>query len=118
MWAIGCVFFTVLAGYAPFDEDGIYPTLFRIFKTCGTPQQNELMGPPKLYSELDRLCPNLITMIGSFPQWPPMVLSQIFGATVSECAIDLLTLLLQVEPSARISASDALAHPFFKQYVL
>ena len=44
MWAVGCVMFTLLAGYAPFDEGGVLPTLFRIFKTFGTPSHLDLIG--------------------------------------------------------------------------
>jgi hypothetical protein len=53
MWAVGCIMFTVLTGYAPFVEDGVLPTLFRIFKTCGTPTHLDLIGQNTAQSELD-----------------------------------------------------------------
>ena len=34
----------------------------------------------------------------------------------NEEAIDLLTQMMQLEPSKRISVKSALAHPFFKEY--
>jgi len=113
MWAIGCVMFTILAGYAPFDEDGVLPTLFRIFKTFGTPTHLELIGQDSSFSELAQMCPNLINQIGAFPQWESMALDKLFANNISGNALDLLTSLLKVEPSHRISASDALRHPFF-----
>ena len=67
MWAVGCLMFTVLTGYAPFVEDGVLPTLFRIFKTCGTPTHLDLIGKNTAQSELAQMCPNLINQIGAFP---------------------------------------------------
>lgn len=39
MWSIGVLFFTFLAGYAPFAETTAIHVLLRIFKTFGTPAQ-------------------------------------------------------------------------------
>lgn len=118
IWAIGCVMFTVLAGYSPFDEDGVLPTLFRIFKTFGTPTHLDLIGQDSSFSELAQMCPNLINLIGAFPKWESIALDKLFTNNISEKALDLLTSLLKVEPSHRISANDALRHPFFTQFLL
>lgn len=40
---------------------------------------------------------------------------QIFRARASPEALDLLTNILQYDPQARMSASEALAHPFFDE---
>jgi serine/threonine protein kinase len=38
------------------------------------------------------------------------------SSVMDECAIDLLTKMVQLEPSRRISAKEALEHPFFREY--
>ena len=64
------------------------------------------------------MCPTLVNQIGAYPQWEPIEIEKLFTHDISEQALSLLSCLLQVEPSYRISASDALRHPFFTQYLL
>ena len=75
MWAIGCIFFTLLAGFHPFEEDQLITVLLRIFKTCGTPALDlECSDYPSLF----QLCPELLSITGSFPQWyDPMGLGEL-----------------------------------------
>lgn len=60
MWSVGCFFFTLLTGYAPFEEDTVMATILRIFKTCGTPRQDSDSG-------LLALCPDFIEKLGALP---------------------------------------------------
>jgi serine/threonine protein kinase len=90
MWAVGCIFFNLLSGYAPFDEGIAIATLLRIFKTCGTPSPQYLVGAANHYPELNRMCPNLLNCVSFYPQWPAISLSELFGDGLSAKAIILL----------------------------
>lgn len=47
-----------------------------------------------------------------FPQWRPQDLARVFP-TLEEDGLDLLRRMLQYDPSRRISAKEALRHPYF-----
>ena len=111
MWAVGCILFTFLAGYQPFEEDQLISVLLRIFKTCGTPA---LDMETTEYPTLFQLCPELLSITGQFPQWYDSIQLADLLPDASPEALDLLFKLFTVDPARRISASDALNHPFFE----
>ena len=49
-----------------------------------------------------------------FPQWKPQNLKSFFP-TLDESGLDLLQKMLVYDPKKRISAKDALNHPFFSK---
>lgn len=53
IWSVGCILFSLISNYEPFEEQSAIATLLRIFKTCGIPNFNEHDG-------LFNLCPNLL----------------------------------------------------------
>jgi len=50
-----------------------------------------------------------------FPYWPTMSLSR-FCPGMGEDGIDLVEQCLALDPRRRISAKDALRHPYLKEY--
>ena len=56
----------------------------------------------------------------TFPKWKVIGNENLMNLCTNfkDCpeAIDLLTQMMQLEPSKRISVKSALAHPFFKEY--
>nr|XP_014337743.1 PREDICTED: cyclin-dependent kinase 3 isoform X4 [Bos mutus] len=86
---------------ALFPGDSEIDQLFRIFRTLGTPSEAMWPGVTQLPDYK-----------GSFPKWTSKGLEEVVPNLEPE-GQDLLLQLLQYDPSRRISAKAALAHPYF-----
>mmetsp|Transcript_41934 Transcript_41934/g.164323 ORF Transcript_41934/g.164323 Transcript_41934/m.164323 type:complete len:98 (-) Transcript_41934:33-326(-) len=51
-----------------------------------------------------------------FPSWEPKLISEEFPELDPLCA-DVLERMLQLDPTKRITASEALCHPFFRERI-
>jgi serine/threonine protein kinase len=89
-----------------FPGDSEIDQLFKIFRQLGTPTEEVWPGVTSLADYKP-----------SFPQWAPQPLQK----TIKELkgcdpqALDLLMKMLVYEPSKRISAREALKHPYFDE---
>ncbi|XP_004432837.2 PREDICTED: cyclin-dependent kinase 3 isoform X3 [Ceratotherium simum simum] len=101
VWSIGCIFAEMVTRRALFPGDSEIDQLFRIFRTLGTPSEATWPGVTQLPDYK-----------GSFPKWTRKGLEEIVPSLEPE-GQDLLMQLLQYDPSRRISAKAALAHPYF-----
>ncbi|XP_061031996.1 cyclin-dependent kinase 3 isoform X1 [Eubalaena glacialis] len=101
VWSIGCIFAEMVTRKALFPGDSEIDQLFRIFRTLGTPSEAMWPGVTQLPDYK-----------GSFPKWTRKGLEEIVPHLEPE-GRDLLMQLLQYDPSRRISAKAALAHPYF-----
>uniref|UniRef100_A0A9L0I8X6 cyclin-dependent kinase n=1 Tax=Equus asinus TaxID=9793 RepID=A0A9L0I8X6_EQUAS len=101
VWSIGCIFAEMVTRRALFPGDSEIDQLFRIFRTLGTPTEATWPGVTQLPDYK-----------GSFPKWTRKRLEEIVPNLQPE-GQDLLMQLLQYDPSRRISAKAALAHPYF-----
>ncbi|KAK2495869.1 hypothetical protein MC885_006824 [Smutsia gigantea] len=101
VWSIGCIFAEMVTRKALFPGDSEIDQLFRIFRTLGTPNEATWPGVTQLPDYK-----------GSFPKWTRKGLEEIVPNLDPE-GKDLLVQLLQYDPSRRISAKSALAHPYF-----
>uniref|UniRef100_A0A8C3YRU7 cyclin-dependent kinase n=1 Tax=Catagonus wagneri TaxID=51154 RepID=A0A8C3YRU7_9CETA len=101
VWSIGCIFAEMVTRRALFPGDSEIDQLFRIFRTLGTPSEATWPGVTQLPDYK-----------GSFPKWTGKGLEEIVPSLEPE-GRDLLTQFLQYDPSRRISAKAALAHPYF-----
>jgi len=109
IWSVGCILFELAHRKPLFYGESEIGQIFKIFKCLGTPNDDLWQG------SLD-----LPEMKASFPKW------RVNGNEnlVKLCtnfegfpeAIDLLTQMMQLEPSKRITVKGALAHPFFKEF--
>lgn len=101
LWSIGCIFYE-LAHLKPFlVGDSEIDQIFKIFQLLGSPTEETWPGIEEYeyWSE-------------KFPKFKPSSLSEKcpnFSAT----ALDLMTSMMQLKPSDRISAKQAMAHPYF-----
>jgi cyclin-dependent kinase 2 len=101
IWSAGCIFAEMVTKTPLFPGDSEIDQIFRIFRTLGTPNESVWSG----VTHLPEFQP-------SFPQHPPQSLSNIFP-NLEPNGVDLLEKMLQYEPSRRISAKQALKHPYF-----
>jgi len=103
MWSAGCIFAELLTKKALFPGDSEIDQLFKIFRQLGTPTEDIWHG-----------CTSLPDYKPSFPKWKKQELNtnKLFE-TSHPAALDLLEKMLIYEPAQRISAREALNHPYF-----
>ncbi|XP_016204843.2 cell division control protein 2 homolog D [Arachis ipaensis] len=100
MWSVGCIFAELVAKQALFPGDSELQQLLHIFRLLGTPNEEVWPGVSKLMNWHE------------YPQWNPQELYMAVP-TLDDQGVDLLSQMLQYEPSKRISAKKAMEHPYF-----
>ncbi|KAH9975994.1 CMGC/CDK/CDK7 protein kinase [Lactifluus volemus] len=100
VWSVGCIFAELMlrTPYLPGESD--MDQLKTIFRALGTPTEEEWPGHTKL--------PDYVS-VGQFPRTP---LRDLFTAASAD-TLNLLSKCIVYEPRKRISARDALNHPYF-----
>jgi len=91
----------MLAKRPLFPGDSEIDQLFRIFRTLGTPTDEIWVG-----------CTSLPDFKPNFPQWKKQEINTVIP-NVDPLALDLLCDMLIYEPARRISAKEAVQHPYF-----
>ncbi|KAF7343430.1 Pkinase-domain-containing protein [Mycena venus] len=106
LWSCGCIFAEMISGMPLFRGKDNNDQLMHIMKILGTPSHQQLAKMLKDSPE--------IVLNREFPQLPKINLAQVLPKA-SPAALDLLERLLKFDPSERISAADALSHPYFTE---
>ena len=104
MWSVGTIFAEMINKRALLPGDSEIDELFKIFMLCGTPNEETWPGVTSLEDWND-----------SFPVWPPLRLESRMKE-VEEEGLNLLENMLQLNPMERISARQALRHPYFDAF--
>jgi len=104
IWSIGCIFAEMLTKRPLFPGDSEIDELFRIFRTLGTPNDQTWPG----VTQFPDYKP-------SFPDWPQQSIKKAIQTT-DNLAADLIVKMLIYEPGKRISAKQALLHPYFQDF--
>eukprot|EP00742_Colponemidia_sp_Colp-10_P002204 GILJ01002356.1.p1 GENE.GILJ01002356.1~~GILJ01002356.1.p1 ORF type:complete len:371 (-),score=65.01 GILJ01002356.1:264-1340(-) len=106
MWSLGCILGELLGGKPIFPGTSTMNQLDRIMEVTGrpTPQDIEAIRSPFA-----------ATMLESLPPAKPKALAELFPSASSD-ALDLLRCLLQFNPNKRITAEEALRHPYVSQF--
>lgn len=104
IWSAGCILAEMFTGRPLFAGNSNEDQLQRIFKIMGTPNEHTWPNISAL--------PNYSA---SYPQYPPQDLRSIIPQ-IDPVGLDLLQHLLQLMPERRISAQQALQHPWFAEY--
>ncbi|PKA60292.1 Cyclin-dependent kinase B1-1 [Apostasia shenzhenica] len=100
IWSVGCIFAEMVRGYPFFHGDTELMQLILIFRVLGTPNEETWHG----VSELEGW--------HEYPQWNPGNMDAFFPS-LDPTGIDLLSKMLVCDPAKRVSAKEALNHPYF-----
>eukprot|EP00761_Pharyngomonas_kirbyi_P009519 gb/GECH01009535.1/.p1 GENE.gb/GECH01009535.1/~~gb/GECH01009535.1/.p1 ORF type:complete len:414 (+),score=72.04 gb/GECH01009535.1/:1-1242(+) len=112
MWSVGCIFAEIMLREGLFQGRTELEQLKLIFREIGTPDRHSWPEFPQLQKK----------MRVNFPRYPPGQLQERFPRvafgdrpSLSETGLDLLTRMLTCNPHERITAREALKHPWFAE---
>eukprot|EP00347_Sterkiella_histriomuscorum_P014622 403360177 len=107
MWSVGCIFYEMAHKRPLFYGDSEIGQIFKIFKIMGTPTDETWQGIGELPE-----------FKFTFPHWKTDATQNLIkmSSNMDETAVDLLIKMVHLEPSKRISAKEALQHPYFQDY--
>jgi mitogen-activated protein kinase 15 len=106
MWSLGCILAELLLGKPVFPGTSTLNQLDRVMELIGRPSQDDI-------DAID--CPLAQTMLESLPPTKAKRLRDVFP-TASDDALDLLKSLLHFNPHKRLTADQALRHPYVSQF--
>uniref|UniRef100_A0AAR2KL61 mitogen-activated protein kinase n=1 Tax=Pygocentrus nattereri TaxID=42514 RepID=A0AAR2KL61_PYGNA len=106
IWSVGCIMAELLTGRTLFPGTDHINQLQQIMRLTGTPPSSLISRMPSHEAR---------NYINSMPQMPKRNFADVFiGANPQ--AVDLLEKMLVLDTDKRITAAEALAHPYFAQY--
>jgi len=103
IWSTGCVMAELMLGQPLFPGESGIDQLVEIIKVLGTPSREQIKTMNPNYME------------HKFPQIKPHPFNKVFRPRTAPEAIDLVSKLLEYTPGARLSAVEAMVHPFFDE---
>ncbi|KAK2383647.1 Cell division control protein 2-B [Trifolium repens] len=102
VWSVGCIFAEMINQRPLFPGDSEIDELFKIFRIMGTPNEDTWPGVTSL--------PDFKS---AFPKWPSQDLATLVP-NLEPAGLDILSSMLRLDPSKRITARVALEHEYFK----
>ncbi|KAI9832117.1 MAG: regulator of ime2 [Phylliscum demangeonii] len=102
VWSTGCVMAELMLGQPLFPGESGIDQLVEIIKVLGTPTRDQIRTMNPNYME------------HKFPQIKPHPFSKVFRKATPD-AVDLIARLLEYTPTQRLSAVEAMCHPFFDE---
>mmetsp|Transcript_61205 Transcript_61205/g.70129 ORF Transcript_61205/g.70129 Transcript_61205/m.70129 type:complete len:364 (+) Transcript_61205:129-1220(+) len=106
MWSLGCILGELLLGKPLYPGTSTLNQLYKVMDLIGRPSQDDI----------DSVESNLAgTMLESLPQTNGKSFRKVFPNAPDD-ALDLLKNLLQFNPGRRLTAEEALRHPYVSQF--
>jgi cyclin-dependent kinase len=102
IWSVGCIFAEIVNRKPLFAGNNEEEQLQKIFQIRGTPTEEDWPG----FKELP-----LFPQEGQIQHKPKSLADKV---PLCEAGLDLLDKMLQSNPNKRITAKQAMAHPYFK----
>mmetsp|Transcript_25524 Transcript_25524/g.43054 ORF Transcript_25524/g.43054 Transcript_25524/m.43054 type:complete len:300 (-) Transcript_25524:245-1144(-) len=102
MWAVGVIIAEMVSKRPLFPGDSEVDELFKIFRMLGTPTEKTWPGVTSLHDWNE-----------AFPLWPQLKIKNFLPQFCDE-GIDLIERLLILDPRHRLSAREALSHPYLE----
>ncbi|KAK9768566.1 glycogen synthase kinase 3 [Basidiobolus ranarum] len=104
IWSSGCVMAELLLGQPLFPGESGIDQLVEIIKVLGTPSREQIqtMNPNYMEHRFPQIKPHPFTRVFRSQNPPPE-------------ALDLISRVLDYTPSKRLTALEAMAHPFFDE---
>jgi cell division cycle 2-like protein len=114
MWSVGCIFAELLLKKPLFNGEGDLDQIRQIFSLLGSPNDDRWEGFSKLpgaqkfrftgspQNNLHKKFTQQINIANNMP-------------VLSKTGLDLLNQMLEYDPKLRITAEEALQHPYFKE---
>jgi mitogen-activated protein kinase 15 len=106
MWSVGCILGEMLMGKPIFPGNSTMNQLDRILEVTGRPKHEDVVAIKS---------PFAATMLESLPVSRPKSLGDLFPKATGD-ALDLIKRCLRFNPDERISAKEALRHPYVAQF--
>eukprot|EP00792_Barthelona_sp_PAP020_P005185 TRINITY_DN2543_c1_g2_i1.p1 TRINITY_DN2543_c1_g2~~TRINITY_DN2543_c1_g2_i1.p1 ORF type:complete len:373 (+),score=45.51 TRINITY_DN2543_c1_g2_i1:38-1156(+) len=106
MWAVGCILAEALSGSPLFPGRSTMNQLQRVVEVVGTPTAEDVNSLRSQFAH---------RMISNLPPLKHKSLDQIFPHAPTD-ALDLMKKMLIFNPSKRITAEEALKHPFVSDF--
>ncbi|KAA8532384.1 hypothetical protein F0562_032361 [Nyssa sinensis] len=102
VWSVGCIFAEMVNHRHIFPGDCVASQLHEIFRIMGTPNEEIWPGVTSVYPSID-----------SIDKFLPQDLAKEVPSLEPD-GVDLLSKMLQLDPSKRITARDARRHAYFR----
>jgi len=106
LWSVGCILGELVTGRPIFPGTSTMNQLDKIIELTGRPSDDDIAAIRS---------PFAATMLESLPPSRPRSYAEMFPTASAE-ALDLMRLCLQFNPDKRLTADDALRHPYVAQF--
>ncbi|TFK76708.1 Pkinase-domain-containing protein [Pluteus cervinus] len=103
VWSCGCIFAEMISGVPLFRGRDNQDQLLHIMRIIGTPTDDKFA---KMMKDTPEMAKNTL------PRYPKVPFNQVLPKA-SALAVDLLEKLLKFDPADRLTAAQALSHPYF-----
>ncbi|XP_016077507.1 PREDICTED: mitogen-activated protein kinase 15 [Miniopterus natalensis] len=107
MWSLGCILGEMLRGRPLFPGTSTFHQMELILQTIPPPSEEDLLALGSGYSA------SILHHLGT---WPRQTLDTLLPVDTPPEALDLLSRLLVFAPDKRLSAAQALQHPYVRRF--